>query len=157
MFPTLQSRARARTGFDCAPSAGDDLDVHGRASSSGVAGHVLGSFAAMLVTGAAYAQPTMGVPSPTAPSDGALVDIKTTDPRTTLERRVGSFWERVCVAPCRTPVALAGEYRIGGDGVVPSNGFSIHGPRTVLEVDPGSEGLHSLGAYMTVFGFVLAA
>jgi len=68
-----------------------------------------------------------------------------------------SDWESVCPTPCQKPVALGGEYRIGGEGITPSNSFQIHGPRTVLNVDPGSKSLRGLGTYMTVFGFLLAA
>jgi hypothetical protein len=35
--------------------------------------------------------------------------------------------------------------------------FHLRGPRTVLDVDPGSTSQRKLGSYMTVFGFLLAA
>lgn len=66
-------------------------------------------------------------------------------------------WERICITPCHKPVASGGIYRIGGEGVTPSDGFRVDGPNTKLDVDAGSASTRNVGAYMTVFGFLLAA
>jgi hypothetical protein len=68
-----------------------------------------------------------------------------------------SDWERICITPCHKPVASGGIYRIAGDGVSPSEGFPIEGPRANLKVSTGSSSARSAGTYMAVFGFLLAA
>jgi hypothetical protein len=68
-----------------------------------------------------------------------------------------SDWERICITPCHKPVASGGIYRIAGDGVAPSDGFPLEGPRANLKVDTGSSSARSAGMYMAVFGFLLAA
>lgn len=68
-----------------------------------------------------------------------------------------SDWERVCRTPCHQPIAVAGEYRIAGDGITPSDSFPLKpGGRMIVDVDPGSSSLRGLGNYMAVFGFLLA-
>jgi hypothetical protein len=66
-------------------------------------------------------------------------------------------WERVCVTPCQMPVATGGVYRIAGEGITPSEGFPVTAGRMKLDVTPGSASAKSVGAYMAVFGFILAA
>jgi hypothetical protein len=68
-----------------------------------------------------------------------------------------SDWERICITPCHKPVASGGIYRIAGDGVSPSEGFPLEGPRANLQVSTGSSSARSAGTYMAVFGFLLAA
>ena len=68
-----------------------------------------------------------------------------------------SDWERVCATPCRTQVPAGSDYRIGGQGITPSDSFPIRPGQVQLDVSPGSSSARGLGTYMTVFGFLLAA
>ena len=125
-----------------------------------------------------YAPAPMGTPAaagaaPTAPA-WTRVHIVTQRPKVALERRAGSLptdkpalpqsvyssapvWDPVCAAPCDIAVQLGGEYRIAGEDVTASSGFSLHGPTTDLLVDAGAYGVRRAGVWLVVVGFLAAA
>jgi len=100
------------------------------------------------------------VPTPSL-TDGATtrVHIETQNPAVTLEQMLPPVdgeppvYERVCVAPCDAVLPLGRNYRIAGDGIVETFAFALHGPSTVLTVNPGSKPVQTAGAIIAILAF----
>ena len=89
-------------------------------------------------------------PAPAAPAAaGAVVQLDADDQRATIERRVGTQspsgmplletglfsvgqWEHACVSPCTLKLDTRYSYRVAGDGLVPTDSFSL--PRSADRV-----------------------
>lgn len=89
---------------------------------------------------------------PVNPPKEVSVTLHADDSRATIERRVGttsyaglpladaSFgsiaqWEQACVAPCDLKLDKRYSYRVAGDGLVPSDSFSLPHDRDRLKLD----------------------
>lgn len=112
-------------------------------------------------------------PAPTA----AVVQLDADDQRATIERRVGTQspsgmpvletglfsvgqWEHACVAPCTLKLDTRYAYRVAGDGLVPTDSFSIPQSADRVRVDAkmGSSTGRVAGALTTGAGiFAIAA
>jgi hypothetical protein len=126
------------------------------------------------------AAPTPPIATPaiaSAPKD-VSVTLSADDSRATIERRVGttsyaglpladaSFgsiaqWEQACVAPCELQLDKRYSYRVAGDGLVPSDSFTLPRDRDHLKLDAkmgssygrlGGIGLTVLGAGGVILG-----
>ena len=90
--------------------------------------------------------------APEATPPKATVVVNADSNRATIERRVStssysglpladasfgsvSQWEQVCVAPCERPLDKRHSYRIAGDGLVPSDSFTLPPDRDRLRLD----------------------
>jgi hypothetical protein len=120
---------------------------------------------------AAAPTPPIATPaSASAPKD-VSVTLSADDSRATIERRVGttsyaglpladaSFgsiaqWEQACVAPCELQLDKRYSYRVAGDGLVPSDSFTLPRDRDHLKLDAkmGSSYGRLGGIGLTVMG-----
>jgi hypothetical protein len=73
-------------------------------------------------------------------------------------------WTRLCDAPCNAPVDRNGLFMVAGDGLTPSEPFSLEKDVRTLKVTAGSSARRSLGlagvmlgAGMTSIGIAMAA
>ena len=117
-------------------------------------------------------EPAPAPPAPPAPTARPLVELQADDAGATLERRTGTssyagvpladaalvsvgHWEQACVAPC-TGVRLDPRYtyRVGGDGLVPSDSFALPaaGDRVRVDARMGSSTGRVAGLGLTVVG-----
>ncbi|MGH7281804.1 MAG: hypothetical protein ACRELY_09800 [Polyangiaceae bacterium] len=120
---------------------------------------------------AAAAPPSTQPATESAPK-GVSVTLNADDSRAAIERRVGttsyaglpladaSFgsiaqWQQACVAPCQLQLDSRYSYRVAGDGLVPSDSFTLPQDRDRLKLDAkmgssygrlGGIGLAVLGA-----------
>lgn len=115
-------------------------------------------------------------PTPAAPAapPAAVVHLDADDHRATIERRVGTQspsgmplletglfsvgqWEHACVAPCTVKLDTRYSYRVAGDGLVPTDSFSLprSGDRVRVDAKMGSSTGRVTGA-LTVGGGILA-
>jgi hypothetical protein len=97
--------------------------------------------------------------APAAPADGMIPIHIITERPVRLEKRAGSGWELVCTSPCDTAVGVSPEYRIAGDGINPSEPFTLEGSHgyAKLKVDPGTPGGQTRGVWTMIgSGAVLA-
>lgn len=122
---------------------------------------------------------TTGVPATptaTAPAAGPTVELAADDPRATIERRAGTsspggmplletglftvgHWESQCVAPCSVKLDPRFTYRVGGDGLVPTDGFALprSGDRIRVDATMGSSTGRVAGGVAAVGGAGLMA
>jgi hypothetical protein len=138
-----------------------------------------------VATGATPATPapaapaTATVPPATAPVTApatAVVQLDADDNRATIERRVGTQspsgmplfetglfsvgqWEHACVAPCTLKLDTRYAYRVAGDGLVPTDSFSIPQSADRVRVDAkmGSSTGRVAGALTTGAGILAIA
>jgi hypothetical protein len=106
---------------------------------------------AMTYGSAAFAQEGPAPATANAPKQ-VSVTLNADDSRATIERRVGttsyaglpladaSFgsiaqWEQACVAPCQLQLDKRYSYRVAGDGLVPSDSFTLPQDRDRLKLD----------------------
>ncbi len=101
----------------------------------------------------------------------ATVVVNTESNHATIERRVNtssysglpladasfgsiSQWEQVCVAPCERPLDKRHSYRIAGEGLVPSDSFTLPRERDRLTLDAkmGSSYGRLAGIGLTLLG-----
>ncbi len=113
-------------------------------------------------------------PAAAAPAASAVVQLDADDHRATIERRVGTQspsgmplletgffsvgqWEHACVAPCTVKLDTRYSYRVAGDGLVPTDSFSLprSGDRVRVDAKMGSSTGRVTGV-LTVGGGVLA-
>ena len=121
---------------------------------------------------AAAATAPAAVPAATA----AVVQLDADDHRATIERRVGTQspsglplletgffsvgqWEHACVAPCTLPLDTRYAYRVAGDGLVPTESFSLPPTADRVRVDArmGSSTGRVAGAVTTGMGLTAIA
>lgn len=108
-------------------------------------------------------------PSPAAPSSpSAIVQLDADDHRATIERRIGTQspsgmplfetglfsvgqWEHACVAPCTAKLDTRYAYRVAGDGLVPTDSFSLpqSGDRVRVDAKMGSSTGRLAGVVVT--------
>lgn len=122
-------------------------------------------------------------PAPTAPAAPATigpppptVELSADDGRATIERRVGTAspgglplletglftvgqWEHQCIAPCSVKLDPKYAYRVSGDGLVPTDSFSLPRNADKIRVDAkmGSSTGRVAGAIATAGGAGLMA
>lgn len=128
------------------------------------------------VTTGVPANPAPAAPPPANPTTGPTVELSADDPRATIERRAGTsspggmplletglftvgHWESQCVAPCSVKLDPRYTYRVGGDGLVPTDGFALprNGDRIRVDATMGSSTGRVAGAVATVGGAGLMA
>ena len=131
------------------------------------------SAAAPTVAPAAAAAPAT---APVAAPVTAVVQLDADDQRATIERRVGTAspsgmplletglfsvgqWEHACVAPCTLKLDTRYAYRVAGDGLVPTDSFSIPQSADRVRVDAkmGSSTGRVAGALTTGAGLLAIA
>jgi len=95
--------------------------------------------------------------APAAPASSTVVQLDADDHRATIERRVGTMspsgmplvetglfsvgqWEHACVSPCTVKLDPRYAYRVAGDGLVPTDSFSLprSGDRVRVDAKMGS-------------------
>jgi len=122
----------------------------------------------------APAAPAVATPAPAAAPASAVVQLDADDNRATIERRVGTQspsgmplletglfsvgqWQHACVAPCTLALDTRYSYRVAGDGLVPTDSFSLPrtGDRVRVDARMGSSTGRVAGA-MTTGGGLLA-
>lgn len=116
-------------------------------------------------------------PPPLAPAGPAVVvELAADDGRATLERRLATsspggaplvetglfsvgHWEHACVAPCRIALDPKFAYRVGGDGLVPTDSFALpQGPSRVrVDAKMGSSAGRVAGIVTTGAGALAIA
>ncbi|MBS2016135.1 MAG: hypothetical protein JST00_24855 [Deltaproteobacteria bacterium] len=121
--------------------------------------------------------PAATTPAATTPAPvGPTVELSATDARATIERRVGTTspagmplletgffsvgqWEQQCLAPCEVKLDPRYTYRVGGDGLVPTDGFAIprSGDKVRVDATMGSSTGRVAGALSTAGGASLMA
>ena len=91
-------------------------------------------------------------PAPAPARAAAVVQLDADDHRATIERRVGTQspsglplletgffsvgqWEHTCVAPCTVSLDTRYAYRVAGDGLVPTDSFSLPPSADRVRVD----------------------
>ncbi|MBX3185446.1 MAG: hypothetical protein KF819_00470 [Labilithrix sp.] len=124
------------------------------------------------------AAPAASAPAALAPAASAdaapqttVVELAADDHRATIERRVGTTtpsgfplletgvlqvgqWEHQCVAPCALRLDNRYAYRVAGDGLVPSDSFSLprSGDRVRVDAKMGSSTGRVAGVVSTGLG-----
>jgi hypothetical protein len=131
------------------------------------------AFTFLIVPAAAYAED----PKPEAPKvePKVAVELNADDTRATIERRVATtsvpgiavletgvlslgHWEHTCVSPCDgVKLDPRYTYRVAGDGLVPTDGFSVSKDTDHVKVDAkmGSSTGRVVGAVSAVGGGLL--
>ena len=92
-----------------------------------------------------------------APAPGPFVRLHADTPKARLQvQRRELQWEDVCVTPCNRPVSPVGVYRIGGNTIVPSDGFNMPRPtgQVFIEASYGSKVKRYVGIAMIIAGVV---
>ncbi len=119
--------------------------------------------------------PTAAAPAASAPAP-ALVQLDADDIRATIERRVGTQsasgvplletgffsvgqWQHACVAPCALALDTRYAYRVAGDGLVPTDSFSLPrtGEKVRVDARMGSSTGRVAGALVTGGGLLAIA
>jgi hypothetical protein len=79
------------------------------------------------------------------------------DPRAALEKFVG-IWRPVCLSPCEGELSRDGSYRIGGDGIRPSEPFGLPEGTAKVKVraSVGTDGRGVGGGFLAIGGGVVA-
>jgi hypothetical protein len=117
--------------------------------------------------------PVAVTPPAAAPAPAAVVQLDADDHRATIERRVatqspsgmplletGLFsvgqWEHACVSPCSLKLDPRYAYRVAGDGLVPTDSFSLpsNGDRVRVDARMGSSTGRVAGVVATGAGIV---
>jgi hypothetical protein len=140
------------------------------------------AFTFLVIPAAAHAEDAAPAPAPAPKTEakaeaqpGVAVQLSADDNRATIERRVATtsvpalpgletgiiglgHWEHTCVAPC-DGVKLDPKYtyRVSGDGLVPTDSFSVPRDAGQMKVDAkmGSSTGRVLGAASTIGGGLL--
>ena len=121
------------------------------------------------------APPVALAPAPAAPAS-AVVQLDADDGRATIERRVGTQspsglplletglfslgqWQHACVAPCTLALDTRYAYRVAGDGLVPTDSFSLPhtGEKVRVDAKMGSSTGRVAGALVTGGGLLAIA
>jgi hypothetical protein len=125
----------------------------------------------------APASPPAAVAAGPAPAPAsAVVQLDADDSRATIERRVGTQspsgmplletglfsvgqWQHACVAPCTLALDTRYAYRVAGDGLVPTDSFSLPrtGERVRVDAKMGSSTGRVAGALATGGGLLAIA
>ena len=114
--------------------------------------------------------------APGTPPPAAIVELSADDGRATIERRTGTLspsgmplvetgvlkvgqWEHACVAPCTVKLDTRYEYRVAGDGLVPTESFGLphSGDRVRVAAKMGSATGRVAGVLTTGAGIVAIA
>lgn len=117
----------------------------------------------------------VGMPAGPAPAS-AVVQLDADDGRASLERRVGTQspsglplletgffsvgqWQHACVAPCTLALDTRYAYRVAGDGLVPTDSFSLPrtGDKVRVDARMGSSTGRVAGALVTGGGLLAIA
>ncbi len=131
----------------------------------------------LTATTAARAEGPDAAPSPSAAAevprpapDAPVVELSADDGRAKIERRTATtsptvplletgvfsvgIWEHACVAPCQLRLDPRYAYRVSGDGLVPTDSFSLPRGQDRVRVDAkmGSSTGRVLGALATAGG-----
>jgi len=133
-----------------------------------------GSPVSVAVLAAAPVAAPAAAPAPARAA--AVVQLDADDHRATIERRVGTQspsglplletgffsvgqWEHACVAPCTLPLDTRYAYRVAGDGLVPTESFSLPPTADRVRVDArmGSSTGRVAGAVTTGMGLTAIA
>ncbi|MDB5214410.1 MAG: hypothetical protein JWO86_2337, partial [Myxococcaceae bacterium] len=120
--------------------------------------------------------PTAPPAAAAATTGTAVVQLDADDQRATIERRVGTQspsgmplletglfsvgqWEHACVAPCTLKLDTRYAYRVAGDGLVPTDSFSLPHDADRVRVDAkmGSSTGRVAGVLMTGAGILAVA
>ena len=137
----------------------------------------LARFSRDLMTVTAFAVPVLVTIAPrTAHADEPVVQLDADDTRATIERRVGTQspsglplletglfsvaqWQQQCVAPCTLALDTRYSYRVAGDGLVPTDSFSLphSGDRVRVDAKMGSSTGRVAGALATGGGLLAIA
>lgn len=103
---------------------------------------------------------------------GPVVELSADEGNATLEKRTGTsgatglgpfetgvlsvgHWQEVCVAPCQVRLDANASYRVSGDGLVPSNSFTLprsEGDRVRVDAKMGSSPARVGGMLLTAGG-----
>jgi len=121
----------------------------------------------------AIAPRTARADEPAGPAAPAVVQLDADDHRATIERRVGTQspsgmplletglfsvgqWEHACVSPCSLKLDPRYSYRVAGDGLVPTDSFSLPpgGDRVRVDARMGSSTGRVVGVVTTAGGIV---
>lgn len=124
----------------------------------------VGGFA-VLVPAFAFAE------EPKAEPKGPVVELSADEGNATLEKRTGTsvatglgpfetgvmslgHWQSVCIAPCQVRLDTNASYRVSGDGLVPSNSFTLPRNEDHVRVDAkmGSSPARVAGMIFTAGG-----
>lgn len=122
------------------------------------------------------AGPPAAAAAPAPAGGSAVVELEADDNRATIERRVGTQspsglplletgivsvgqWEHACVAPCTLKLDTRYSYRVAGDGLVPTDSFSLprSGDRVRVDAKMGSSTGRIAGVVATVGGALAVA
>ena len=126
--------------------------------------------------GAGSSAPVPAAPAPETTPPSAVVQLDADDNRATIERRVGTAspsgmplletglfaigqWQHACVAPCTLALDTRYSYRVAGDGLVPTDSFSLPrtGDRVRVDAKMGSSTGRVAGALTTGGGLLAIA
>ncbi len=123
---------------------------------------------------AASATPAQAATAVT-PAEAPVVELSADDGRAKIERRTGTnsptvplletglvsvgIWEHACVAPCQLRLDPRYSYRVSGDGLVPSDSFTLPRGQERVRVDAkmGSSVGRAFGAAGTIGGILAIA
>lgn len=118
---------------------------------------------------------TPSAASPASSADAPVVELTADDGRATLERRASTssptvplfetgalsmgHWEHACVAPCQVRLDARYAYRVAGDGLVPSDSFTLPrgGDRVRVDARMGSSVGRVVGVLATAGGLLAMA
>ncbi|MCW5838138.1 MAG: hypothetical protein KIS78_37450, partial [Labilithrix sp.] len=121
------------------------------------------------------APPASSAASPASSADAPVVELTADDGRATLERRASTssptvplfetgalsmgHWEHACVAPCQVRLDARYAYRVAGDGLVPSDSFTLPrgGDRVRVDARMGSSVGRVVGVLATAGGLLAMA
>jgi len=120
--------------------------------------------------------PAAPVPASAPAPASAVVQLDADDARATIERRVGTQspsgmplletgffsvgqWQHACVAPCTLPLDTRYAYRVAGDGLVPTDSFTLprSGEHVRVDARMGSSTGRVAGALATGGGLLAIA
>jgi hypothetical protein len=129
-----------------------------------------------IAPGTAHADEPALAPAPAPAPAAAVVQLDADDTRATIERRVGTQspsglplletgffsvgqWQQQCVAPCTLALDTRYSYRVAGDGLVPTDSFSLpsSGERVRVDAKMGSSTGRVAGALATGGGLLAIA
>lgn len=126
-------------------------------------------------SGSASSPASASTPVKTTTAQGPVIELRASDPRAVIERKTGSsspsgvpfaetsffsvgHWEHACVAPCQLELDPKFSYRVSGDGLVPTDSFTIPRgrDRVRFEAKMGSSTGRLAGILLTGAGAVSA-
>jgi hypothetical protein len=121
-------------------------------------------------------KPSETRPPPPRPPDGVAITFESDEPRATLQRYVGSgnvavdyvtpygttvgsgdadlaLFQDVCTSPCSQHIAPGGRFRVGGEGLVPTDSFTLKADEpSQISASMSSRGKRTAGKYLTITG-----